>query len=86
MASKTSKIGQAGWTPYILLLPFLLTFSVFLAYPLVDSAILAFSQTYGPSHSIWVGFDNFKNLARDPDFWIALKNTFTYALASVTIP
>jgi len=77
--------SQARLTPYLFLSPFLIIFCVFLAYPLYESAILAFSQTYGPSHRIWVGFANFKNMAADPDFWIALKNTFIYTLASVTI-
>jgi len=81
---KTSA-NHTRWTPYFFLAPFLLTFCVFLAYPLYESAILAFSQTYGPSHHIWVGFANFKNMANDPDFWIALKNTTVYTLASVTI-
>ena len=71
--------------PFLLLAPFLLTFAIFMAYPLYESAILAFSQTYGPSHSVWVGFANFKNMAQDPDFWIALKNTTIYTVASVTI-
>lgn len=78
-------IGHSGWTPFVFLSPFLITFCVFLAFPLYQSAILAFSQTYGPSHSVWVGTANFKNMFNDPDFWIALKNTALYTLASVTI-
>jgi ABC-type sugar transport system permease subunit len=80
-----SSVKHTRWTPFFFLAPFLLTFCVFLAYPLYESAILAFSQTYGPSHRVWVGFANFKNMVNDPDFWIALKNTTIYTLASVTI-
>jgi len=74
-------VGHSRSIPYLLLAPFLLTFAVFMAYPLYESAILAFSQTYGPSHSVWVGFANFKNMMQDPDFWIALKNTAIYTAA-----
>ncbi len=78
-------VGQAWWVPYVFLSPFLLTFAIFMAYPLVESAILAGSQTYGPSHSIWVGWGNFRHLFQDPNFWLALENTSIYTLASVTI-
>jgi ABC-type sugar transport system permease subunit len=71
--------------PYVFLAPFLLTFGIFLAYPLFQSAILAGSQTYGPSRSVWVGWANFHNLFNDRDFWTALKNTGIYTVASVTI-
>lgn len=73
------------WTPYVFIAPFLTVFAVFMVYPLIQSIVLAFRQTYGPDYVIWVGLANFRNLLADPDFWTALKNTFTYALASVTI-
>jgi ABC-type sugar transport system permease subunit len=78
-------VGLRAWVPYVFLAPFLLTFGVFMAYPLFESAILAGSQTYGPDYHAWVGWGNFRNLFHDPDFWTALKNTAVYTLASVTI-
>jgi ABC-type sugar transport system permease subunit len=77
--------GPARWAPYLFLAPFLLTFAVFLAYPLYSSAVLACSQTYGPTVRVWVGFGNFVNMARDPDFWTALRNTTVYTIGSITI-
>jgi ABC-type sugar transport system permease subunit len=78
-------LGSARWMPYLLLAPFLLVFTVFLVYPLYRSAVLACSQTFGPTRHVWVGFDNFINMARDPDFWTALKNTAIFTAASVLI-
>jgi ABC-type sugar transport system permease subunit len=79
----TKTVGQRAWVPYLFLSPFLLTFAVFLAYPLLDSALLAGSQTYGPSHSVWVGWGNFRHMFADPDFWTALENTAVYTVCSV---
>ena len=81
----TKAVGQRWWVPIVFLSPFLLTFGVFMAYPLFQSAVLAGSQTYGPSWGVWVGAGNFRTLFQDPNFWLALRNTATYTLASVTI-
>jgi ABC-type sugar transport system permease subunit len=78
-------VGSRAWVPYLFLGPFLLSFAVFTAYPLLDSALLAGSQTYGPSHSVWVGWGNFQHMFADPDFWTALKNTAIYTVCSVTL-
>ena len=77
--------GYPVWVPYFFLAPFLIIFAVFMVYPLAQSLVLAFKQSYGPKYEVLVGLDNFKNLLTDHDFWIALKNTSLYTLASVTI-
>jgi ABC-type sugar transport system permease subunit len=73
------------WTPFAFLAPFLLLFCVFTLWPLLQSLVLAFSQTFGPKRSAFVGFDNFVFLLRDPLFWQALRNTIVYTLGSVLI-
>lgn len=80
-----SRGSHPAWVPYFFLAPFVLTFAVFMAYPLGQSLILAMKQSYGPRYEVWVGLDNFKNLLLDHDFWIAFRNTALYTLASVTI-
>jgi ABC-type sugar transport system permease subunit len=74
-----------AWAPYFFIAPFVLTFLVFMVYPLAQSLILSMKQSYGPRYEIFVGLQNFRNLLVDGDFWIAFRNTFLYALASVTI-
>lgn len=75
--------AEPVWVPWLFLAPFLLTLGVFLAWPLVQSVLMSFQQTYGPKTSAWVGFANFTFLLQDPLFWKALRNTATFAAASV---
>mgnify|MGYP003952484231 FL=1 len=67
------------------LAPFIITFLVFTAYPLVQSVNLSMHQTYGPKTSTFVGTGNFTQLFGDPLFWKALGNTFLFALGSVLL-
>lgn len=71
--------------PWILLGPFLATFALFSAYPLIKAVLLAFQQTFGPGASRFVGLANFTFLSTDPLFWRALQNTTVYTLGSVFI-
>lgn len=71
------------WVPWLFLSPFLVTTAVFMAWPLVQSLLLSFQQTYGPKTSVWVGLGNFQNLLTDPLFWKAVRNTALFALGSV---
>ena len=73
------------WTPWLFAAPFVLTFAVFVAWPLMQSLVLAFQQTFGPRTTRWVGVENFLFMLRDPLFWLALRNTTVFALAAVFI-
>lgn len=70
---------------WAMLAPFLLLFTLFVVYPLVQSAFLAVNQTYGPGARTYVGPLNFKLLFKDPVFWKAIRNTLLYALGSLLI-
>jgi ABC-type sugar transport system permease subunit len=71
--------------PYVFVAPFVLLFALFTTWPLLQSLVLAFQQTFGPRATAWVGLDNFRFLLNDPQFWTALRNTVVFALCSVTI-
>lgn len=73
------------WAPYLFLAPFMLLFSTFTFWPLCKSLVLAFQQTFGPDVTVFVGWRNFAFLMGDPSFWLAVRNTLTYACASVFI-
>ena len=77
--------SQKRIAPYALLAPFLLVFAVFIVYPLIQSLVLAMNATYGPSATVFVGLDNFRFLMKDPQFWIALRNTVLFTFGSVFI-
>ncbi|MFK7791012.1 MAG: carbohydrate ABC transporter permease [Phycisphaeraceae bacterium] len=74
-----------AWVPYFFLVPFLGIFLVFIAYPMLLSATMAFQQNAGPGVSEPVGLKNFKWMLQDPAFWTAVKNTTIFAAASVFI-
>lgn len=73
------------WAPYVFIAPFLIIFCTFMIYPLVQSIVLAMQQTFGPKITVFVGLKNFRDLLGDRFFWIALRNTFVFAIASVAI-
>lgn len=84
MSNATARQYPA-WVPYFFLLPFLGIFLVFIAYPMLLSATMAFQQNAGPGVSEPVGLKNFTWMVQDPAFWTAVKNTTIFALASVFI-
>ncbi len=74
---------QRRLAPYLFVSPFVILFCVFLLYPFCQSIVLAFQATNGPRTTMFVGFDNFRFLLTDPDFWVALRNTSVFAFFSV---
>lgn len=85
VAPKCIYRAEPRWVPWVFLAPFLLTFGVFLVWPLLQSVLLAFQQTFGPKTSAWVGLENFAFMFRDPMFWKAVGNTATFAAGSVCV-
>lgn len=73
-------------TPYLFLLPALLLFAVFRAYPLVNGLWLSFtSARLGRSQYAFVGLSNYNRLLADDRFLVSLVNTAYYTVAS-TLP
>lgn len=68
---------------YVLISPWLLGFIVFLAYPMLRSLYLSFTDYDLLSEPVWVGLRNYERIANDPAFWQSLKVTLIYALGSV---
>jgi arabinosaccharide transport system permease protein len=76
-----SKAGELlyNWkvAPYVFVLPFLLSFSVFWIYPLFSAIRMSF-QDIIPGEVTWIGLDNFRKLLKDRTFFIAISNSFLY--------
>lgn len=75
------KRGQYTWLIYIV--PALLVYSVFMAFPLADSIRLSFfSKSAASTQSSFVGFDNYLELFADSDnaerYWGAFGNTWYF--------
>lgn len=61
----------AGWG---FILPLITGLLLFRLYPLVESLRLSFCHTNGVVET-WAGWDNYRYLLLDDDFWEALRNT-----------
>jgi multiple sugar transport system permease protein len=68
---------------YLLVLPWLIGFIVFIAYPTLRSLYLSFTRYQIGQDPSFIGLNNFARLAQDKDFWQSLKVTILYVLGSV---
>ncbi|MEW9700438.1 carbohydrate ABC transporter permease [Paenibacillus sp. SI8] len=62
--------------PYLFILPFVLSFLIFFAYPIVSSFLMSF-QHIVPGEEKFIGFDNYSKLW-NPDFFKAIINNVRY--------
>lgn len=70
-----------GW---LLFSPWILTFAIFWLFPLVYSFILSLTDYRLLSRQVeWTGFSNYIKLFSDPDFLVALKNSFIFVVGTI---
>jgi trehalose/maltose transport system permease protein len=76
---------QQRRTAWIFLLPLLLTLVAVAIWPLARSIFFSFTDAYldAPSDYGFVGIENFVEVAEDPVFWGAVRNTLVFTLVSV---
>ena len=76
---------QQRRTAWIFLLPLLLTLAAVAIWPLARSIFFSFTDAYldAPSDYGFVGIENFVEVAADPVFWGAVRNTLVFTLVSV---
>lgn len=65
---------------YLMIAPGLLLFCVFGLYPLVSTAYLSLTKYDLLSPPRFVGLENYRQLAQDPVFWAATRNSLLYLL------
>ncbi len=80
-SSLLQRIWAARWA-YLLLLPALVPFFLFVLYPLLRGLGLSFYDA-GLGSQKWIGLDNFTALAEDQSFRHAVVNTFYFVLGVV---
>ncbi len=76
VASRVSR--RSVWIA-VLLLPALLTISLWHYYPLARGSIMAFQDYRLLGASTWVGLDNFGDVLFSGDWWQAVLNSFRYS-------
>jgi ABC-type sugar transport system permease subunit len=75
---------REGLIGYAFMSPTVIGFAVFVAYPLVAAAYLAFTKWNGVTAPKFVGWRNFVYLfTTDPTFWVSLRVTGLYILMTV---
>ncbi len=79
------RIRHSDRNGYWLVLPYMLFFCAFVAYPLVFSIVLIFHRWNIVSPMQWIGLKNFSRLLDDPLFWKSLVNTLTFLLIHIPL-
>jgi N,N'-diacetylchitobiose transport system permease protein len=79
---------SARSVPYLLLAPAIVALLGLLGYPVVSVVIDSF-QNLGPRQvnlhlTEWVGFDNYRTILSDPDFWTITGRTLAFTAGAVT--
>ena len=70
--------------PYILLLPTVLFFCLFIFYPFIKTIVLSFSLTDKRGNvATWVGVANWIRIFKKPEFWQVVLNTLEFALINI---
>lgn len=82
---KKEKIILNLWC-WIFLLPTLIFYILFQGWPIISSIYYSFLNWSGlTSYAEFVGLNNYKSLASDPQFWNAFFNSFKYAFIYVPL-
>jgi multiple sugar transport system permease protein len=76
---------RRGLFPYLLLLPALFFYTIFLILPLLGTIVISFTEWSGLNFATmkFIGFDNFIRMANDPFFWKALFNSSLFVVCAL---
>jgi ABC-type sugar transport system permease subunit len=78
-------IRQSERHGYWFILPYVIFFLLFVAYPLVFSFVLIFHRWNIVTPMEWIGVKNFQRLFSDPQFFKAMMNTFIFLLIHIPL-
>ena len=78
-ANRLLKFWNRHKWSYFFILPSMLLFMVFIAYPVAQAFLLAF-QKVDLRSSAWVGLKNFQDVFASKLFWDSMRHTFIYAV------
>lgn len=84
---KTKKKASLERTlfPYMMILPNLLIFVIFIAVPAVFGFVYSLTDWEGIGALHFIGFKNYIKLFQDTRFWISIRQTFLYALIALPL-
>jgi raffinose/stachyose/melibiose transport system permease protein len=75
-----------SWDAYILVAPAVIVFAFFVIYPLIRTVQLSLFEYELTAHTkTFVGLGNYVTMARDPVFWLSIRNNLIILVGSVVI-
>ncbi len=69
--------------PYVFVLPFIVSFLAFYAYPIVSTVVMSFQEVV-PGETHFIGTTNYAKML-GPDFYKAMSNSFRYTVYTIAI-
>lgn len=82
---KNKKFKAEKFAPYLFVLPFLLSFLIFSAYPFVSAIRMSFQEVFSFDNTQFIGIDNYKRVFNDPLFFKSLWNVLRYTFWTLVI-
>lgn len=70
---------------YLMVLPYIIFFLLFNAYPIIFSFILVFHKWNIISPMKFLGLENFRFLLQDPLFWKSIRNTLVFLVIHIPL-
>jgi ABC-type sugar transport system permease subunit len=80
-----SKIKNSDKSGYLMVLPYIISFLMFIAFPIIFSFILIFHKWNIVTPMEWVGLRNFIRLFHDVQFFKAITNTLIFLLIHIPL-
>lgn len=84
MKSISQVLVNQKTAPWIFVSPFLISFLVFILYPLINTFIMSFQDIAGFDDVTFVGLKNYQNLQNE-QFWHALQNSIIYTVLTILV-
>ncbi len=66
--------------PWLFLAPALVALGLYLAYPVWETLRLSLTERVPGGGAVWVGLDNYRQMASEPKFWEAMRNNMMWLL------
>ena len=81
-ANRAYSIGRK-LVPYLMILPAMLIFMVFVIYPVIHMVYVSFFNWNMIADMKYVGLKNYVRMFKSKDFWLVLGNTFRFMVMMV---
>ncbi|MCK9243789.1 MAG: sugar ABC transporter permease [Candidatus Marinimicrobia bacterium] len=83
--TRPSVIKNSSRTGYLMSLPYVLYFCLFIGFPIVFSFILIFHKWNVVTPMQWIGLRNFSRLFQDIQFFISIRNTLVFLVIHIPL-